>query len=130
MISGIILWIIFIALSALSDYWIIEKKKILIDEGGHIFRSIMRIIAGIICASMGSFGFGYGLVFMLFEAASFWLLFDGLLNLLRKKGLLYVGFNSTIDIFFRYHFPVNAEKIMLYMKLFTVLLSIIFLILI
>ena len=128
MINAILFWILFIVVSALADYWIINKEKIEIDDEGHILRTIIRAVVGIICAAIGGYGFGYGLAFMFFEAASFWLFFDVLLNILRKRDALYVGFNSKIDVYFRYHFPTNPETIMFCAKVFALFLSIIILI--
>lgn len=128
MINGIIIWILFIILSAIADYWVIDREKMEIGDEGHVLRTLIRGVIGILCAAMGGHGFGYGLVFMFFEAASFWLFFDALLNILRKKNALYVGFTSRIDVYFRYHFPEDPEILMLSAKLFALLLSIISLI--
>lgn len=130
MISAILVWSLFIVLSALGDYWIINKEKIEIGDEGHAFRTVVRIVAGIVCASIGGHGFVYGLVFMFFEAASFWLFFDGLLNLLRKKDVLYVGFTSKIDVYFRYKYPVDAEIYIISCKVIALFLSLILLIII
>lgn len=83
-----ILWILYIFVDALINWFIIEKKKI---NPNHIMLTIFRGWAFI--------GLGIALdikpdeilEWFIFCAGSFWVLFDPILNKLRGKALTYVG---------------------------------------
>jgi len=96
-----ILWIIYIVLDALVNWYIIEKKKIVPNYIQlMIFRGWAFILIGI-AINLQEWQL---LWWFLFTTTSFWLLFDILINLFRGKNIFYRGENSMIDKFGRkYH---------------------------
>lgn len=92
-----IYWFLFILLEVLRNYVIIEKRRIRPNYGGSF---CLRAFFGAVCLIIANPDFD-PLVngreywpFVVFECTSFWLLFDPLLNLSRKKPLWYKGKNS------------------------------------
>lgn len=92
-----ILWIIYIVIDAIFNWWWIEKKKSVPD---YIWLSIgrwmMMIVTGISIPIENEIEMGW---WVLYTGTSFWILFDLLINRFRNKPLFYRGENSKIDQF-------------------------------
>lgn len=87
------LWLIFIAVEAHRNYYLIEiKKERPIYSQSFIIRGLAGLIYGILFFNPQSM-LEYLPVF-LYQLSSFYLLFDLTLNILRSKPLLYVGEHS------------------------------------
>ena len=94
-----ILWLFYIIIDAIANWYMIEKKKSVPDYlPMTLFRGLMLIV-------IGSLVFHTTLEnvwqWILFSTTSFWLLFDILINLLRGKNIFYRGENSAVDKFGR-----------------------------
>lgn len=102
---GIIIWLVGIYVNAKVDAKLIKKKGI--DLEGHIVETIVRCMIGI----------GWGVIFInpsnmrdywpafIFQATSFWILFELWLNYLIGKEWLFYGKTSLIDRFFQWTGP-------------------------
>ena len=92
-----LLWLIYILIDAVVNWYTIEKKKQVPDY------LLMTIIRGMIAILFGAFALDLQQhklwPFLGFTAGSFWLLFDPILNLMRGKSLFYVGTNAQLDKF-------------------------------
>jgi len=91
-----ILWLFYIVLDALVNWYIIEKRKIVPN---YIQLTIVRGWAFILIGIAINLQEWQLLWWFLFTATSFWLLFDILINLFRGKNIFYRGENSMIDKF-------------------------------
>lgn len=92
-----IYWLTFILLEVYRNYVLIEKRRIRPNYGGSF---VFRAFFGLLCLILANPDFDplvNGLdywPFVVFECTSFWLLFDPLLNITRKKPLGYRGKTS------------------------------------
>jgi hypothetical protein len=90
------IWIIYILIDAVINWWWIEKKKSVPD---YLWLTIIRANFAI---AYGGFildvsDFESASKWFFFVTCSFWVLFDLTLNLLRSKSPFYIGTNSFID---------------------------------
>ncbi len=92
MIGLIIISILWVILMAISDYGYIASKSLL----WHGSNALLRVILSFYISSVVLGTWTFALVFL----SAYWILFDMLLNKLRKQPLLYVGFTSGIDLAF------------------------------
>lgn len=84
-------WFVFIAFEISRNYWIIKKKASPIYIQSFIIRAIAAILHGVLWNVQSWLEF-WPLV--IFQVSSFYLSFDLVLNLLRKKHPLYQGDDS------------------------------------
>ena len=93
----------------------------LINSGKNIDHTSSAIIRGILLGMISLLNFK---VFIL-GASIFWIIFEIVLNLTRKKPVLYVGFTSKLDKLTRTIFPKNTGVYYLLVKILVLVLSII-----
>lgn len=96
----LVLWFTYILADAVVSWYLIERKKIEMNQIlFHILSTIVRgwffILVGI-CVDITEQTL---LSWFLFTSTSFWVLFDPLLNVFRERGLFYIGMNARIDRF-------------------------------
>lgn len=99
-ISG---WIFFIALKIAVDYLQIVKLK---RSPAHWFEFIVMMAIGLgwmrLSGGVNELGeLPYALELLAFQAGSFWLLFDGFLNLTLDRNFFQYGSTAVIDKFFK-----------------------------
>lgn len=95
----ILIWLLIPIANAVLDWYIIERLKKPID---HLIEFIFRGMAAIIYGSLvlKARGGTHGAMVIVYEVASFYLIFELLLNLLRWKPADYLGKESAMDRFF------------------------------
>lgn len=98
MIVKQLLWLLVPMAFAVADWYQIEKK------GKYINHLVEFILRGIVAIVYGGLVFdaqpgAHGAYVLLFEISSFYLLFEFLLNILRRKGIAYLGKEAAIDKF-------------------------------
>lgn len=93
-------WIVFVIFGkAVLNNWRLNRHKHIYhgwEMVGVIFLAIIHGgLSGVRKAD------DYALTMLIFQASSFWLLFDGILSTLRHKPWLYIGKTALTDRFFR-----------------------------
>lgn len=93
-------WIVFVIFGkATLDNWQLNRHRRIrhgLELVGVIFLAIIH--AGLCGVRRAD---DYALTMLIFQASSFWLLFDGLLSLMRGKPWFYIGKLALTDRFFR-----------------------------
>ena len=92
----------------------------LIEEGKQIRHGLEALIRGAILLALAGFHFD---LFVL-SCAIFWIVFEIMLNLLRRKPLLYVGYTAWQDRMLRKWFPKHPEYILLAIKLISLIMAV------
>ncbi|GIV35412.1 MAG: hypothetical protein KatS3mg031_2947 [Chitinophagales bacterium] len=93
------LWLLFIYLEALRNFYIIEIKKMVPNYlESFIIRGIAAIVHGVLLHVQT--WDDYKFIFV-FQISSFYLTFDFILNWMRGKEMFFLGKNNAIDRFLR-----------------------------
>lgn len=116
----LLLWLIFIGVDVYRNYYLIEVKKTRpIYIQSFILRWMVAILHGILFDPRNV---ADCIPVFIFQVTSFWLLFDLILNYLRKKPMLYMGDQSGwIDRTFTW---INSDAFLFFCKVLALVLCV------
>lgn len=102
---ALLCWLLIPIVNAFIDAWIIERLKQPID---HLIEAIFR---GMVMILYGALVFDaqdgpQGMAVIIYEVASFYLVFELVLNLLRRKPWNYLGNTAALDRFLSKRRPI------------------------